>query len=999
MPPASRNHLVLSISVLIAFGSNSFGKDGPLTPSESLEQFQLFDGLRIELVASEPDVVDPVAIAFDEVGRMSVAENRGYPLDDAPPRGVIALMEDKDDDGRYETRTEFATDLTFPNGILPWKGGIIATCAPDIFFLRDNNGDGVADEKRVLLTGFSIASTTQLRVSHPILGLDGWIYLTAGLQGGEVHAPEKPELGKVKFTMSDSRFHPETLEFQTLSGNSQFGQCFDDYGNRFSCANRNPIWHHVLQPHHLKRSPYYSFTETLQIVGAAQGDTRVFPLSEDTTTAGFHARLMATPHAGSFTSACATYVFRGTQLGQAYDGGAFICEPAQNLVQFQRLIPNGATFDSERISDTEDFLATEDSWSRMVYATQGPDGCLYLVDFYRKTLDHPQYLPAEIRDEADFQSGRDRGRIYRVVMDTYFTDGNIQYPTPGKVTFDPKVRNPESSGHQAQFGWARDTSFRLRLNREDLPVAAMKQSFTNRTGWSYRNPFPYIKRQEKEAIANLWLLQDKGLLDHESMKNAADISPATAAQVARIAELRIAGEPELIALLEALPSNDPKVRFHAALALGVTDKAERLPILANYARSQGNDRWIDAAILLAVGKDVPTFVDLYLKHATDEGKHLGSGHSSHFLTSLGEATGRALKDTELAMALPLHLTTLESEGPGARDAYLVGVLDGLQRRRTSFQKLISSTGEKGRKLQELVAKDHDKAQTILTDVAADLDARLQALDLFRKLTSGDVTTLIAVLLNDREPMELRLHVIDALVDSGKEDVIKPLVGERWRTFGTEETGRIVNRMLSRTATTPLLLNAIKEGVVQPWRIDSNRRGRLLKSKDKKISALANEVFKQLESGDRQAAYAKAKESLKLPVDLAKGREVYLRACASCHRLGELGSQVGPDLAGVRNQPAEALLLHIIIPNYEVYPGFAAYEVETSDDRVLSGLLTGENEGSIRLKMAQGIEETIPRSSIISMRSTSLSLMPQGLEQTMTEAELTSLIGFLKGGEL
>ena len=117
---------------------------------------------------------------------------------------------------------------------------------------------------------------------------------------------------------------------------------------------------------------------------------------------------------------------------------------------------------------------------------------------------------------------------------------------------------------------------------------------------------------------------------------------------------------------------------------------------------------------------------------------------------------------------------------------------------------------------------------------------------------------------------------------------------------------------------------------------------------------------------------------------------------SCHKYGEEGVLVGPDLTGVRNQPADALLLHIVVPDYEVYPGYASYEVETNDDRVLSGLLTAETDSSIRLKMAQGIEETISRNDILSIRSTSLSLMPQGLEQTMSEEELAGLIAFLKG---
>ena len=166
---------------------------GPLTPDQALASFELEPGYRIELAAAEPLIRDPVAMAFDQRGRMYVAESRGYPgpLEGAPglaPEGVIALLEDTDHDGRFDKRTDFARNLTFPNGILPWDGGVFVTCAPDLLYLKDTTGDGIADERRVVLTGFDATKTAQLRVSHPTLGIDNWIYLTSGLTGGRVTA-------------------------------------------------------------------------------------------------------------------------------------------------------------------------------------------------------------------------------------------------------------------------------------------------------------------------------------------------------------------------------------------------------------------------------------------------------------------------------------------------------------------------------------------------------------------------------------------------------------------------------------------------------------------------------------------------------------------------------------------------------------------------------------------------------------------------------------------
>src|SRR5437867_5976158 len=154
--------------------------DGSLTPDEALAAFHLEPGLRIDLVAAEPLVVDPVAMAFDERGRLIVVENRGYPTGPGPgkpPAGIIAILEDTDGDGRFDKRTVFADGLTFPNGIMPWKGGVFVTCAPDLLYLKDTDGDGRADIRRVVFTGFATNGSTQLYVNDPTLGLDNWVYL------------------------------------------------------------------------------------------------------------------------------------------------------------------------------------------------------------------------------------------------------------------------------------------------------------------------------------------------------------------------------------------------------------------------------------------------------------------------------------------------------------------------------------------------------------------------------------------------------------------------------------------------------------------------------------------------------------------------------------------------------------------------------------------------------------------------------------------------------
>src|SRR5690606_38087166 len=292
-------------------------------------------------------------------------------------------------------------------------------CAPDIYYFKDSDGDGVADVKKVVLTGFNATKTAQIRVSHPILGDDGWIYLTSGLNGGEVVSPEHPERPPVVFTASDGRFHPETLEFQTTGGRSQFGLAFDPYGRRFGSSNRHPVQQIVMEPRYLKRNPHLLFNETIENVAKAEAEATVFPISNAVTSADFIPNLMGRSHKGTFTSACGLVIYNGTGLGHSHQGNVFICEPAQNLVQRQVLEEEGVTFRSELPYEGREFLASTDTWFNPVFLTHGPGGALYLADMYRKVIDHPSYVPEEARGRLDFESGKTKGRIYRIVKDDY----------------------------------------------------------------------------------------------------------------------------------------------------------------------------------------------------------------------------------------------------------------------------------------------------------------------------------------------------------------------------------------------------------------------------------------------------------------------------------------------------------------------------------------------------------------------------------------------------
>src|SRR5437016_1711332 len=454
--------------------------DSPLAPHEELTTFHFADSnLIADLVASEPDVVAPVAIAWDADGRLFVAEMTDYPS--GPVSGRIRLLEDRDRDGRYERATIFADKIAFPNGVMPWNGGVLVTAAPDILFFKDTDGDGRADERRVLLTGFA-EGNQQLRVNGLFWGLDNWIYGANGRSDGEVRwstdtdAKEKGAPAEaVSIRRRDFRFRLETGEgrhvavpdksgpptrlpsrqFEAIAGHSQFGCAHDDWGNRFPVFNNIPIRHVVIEQRYLDRQPLLSGTDTVVPISAPDDKGRVYYLAPPT--------LLIPQASDYFTSACGSTVYRGDALGPDYYGNFFVCEPVHNLIQRRRLIPNGATFVAERAVIEKDFLASTDSWFHGVFTTTGPDGCLYVVDFYRKFVEHPAWVAEELKNTTPWRTGEAHGRIWRIHPKNW----KPETPKPNLS----RAKSTELVKHlSAANGWWRDTAQRLLVERQDRSI-------------------------------------------------------------------------------------------------------------------------------------------------------------------------------------------------------------------------------------------------------------------------------------------------------------------------------------------------------------------------------------------------------------------------------------------------------------------------------------------------------------------------------------------------
>ncbi|HWA99920.1 MAG TPA: PVC-type heme-binding CxxCH protein, partial [Pirellulales bacterium] len=394
----------------------------PLSPADALKSFVLHDGFEIELVAAEPLVMDPVAIAWDPRGRLWVAEMADYPLGVPPfdaegngkPGGRVRVLDDPDGDGRYDRSTLFLDGLNFPNGVLPYRNGALVTAAPEIFYAEDTDGDGRADRRVPLFVGFA-EGNQQHRVNGLRWGLDNWIHCANGDSAGKIRAVNalngKPiDDREVDIRGYDFRIRPDTGEIDLQTGWSQFGRDHDDWGNWFGTGNSRPLTHYVLPDEYLRRNRWLVAPRTKVEVPEAPGAAPIFPVSKTV------ARFNDLDRANRITSACGACFYRDELFGPAFAGNSFVCEPVHNLVHREIVEPAGPTFTSHRAPEEQksEFLASADNWFRPVMVRTGPDGALWIVDMYRLVIEHPKWIPQDWQKRLDVRAGHDRGRIYRV---------------------------------------------------------------------------------------------------------------------------------------------------------------------------------------------------------------------------------------------------------------------------------------------------------------------------------------------------------------------------------------------------------------------------------------------------------------------------------------------------------------------------------------------------------------------------------------------------------
>lgn len=990
--PPSHRLLAPLTGVLLALGSvvallraDPPGKPptGPLSPREELATFRIPPGFTVELVASEPDVVDPVAIAFDEEGRLYVAEMRGYPNAGVATgtihSGKIKRLEDKDGDGIYETCTTFADHLRFPTSVMPWKHGVLAAVAPDLMYLEDANVDGRAESQRVLYTGFALDNIQQL-VNGLQWGMDNWVHGMAGGKGGDIRSAEKPAMPLVTLRGRGIRFHPEEPgSLEPTSGGGQFGLAPDDWQQWFTATNSQHLRHIVLPDHYLRRNPFLAVPAvTLDIPdhGAACKVERISPFEgwrvERTTRRASSADARRFPSTelvpgGFITSACSPVVYTADRFPPEYRGCTFVCDPANNLIHRDVLQSQGATWTARLADHGREFFASTDNWCRPVNLTIGPDGALYMVDFYREVIETPLSLPDDIKEKLNLES-RGRGRIWRIQAGSAPRRPRPSLRSAPTATLVAHLDDPNP--------WWRLTAQRLLIERQDIRALAPLESL-----------FKSARTPQGRAHA-LWTMRGLGALTDDLIEQAlADAHPGVRAQALRLAERNLAISPRLQAAAAALAEDsDPKVRLQLALTAGEADAPELAKALATLAHRDAADTWTQTAVLSSASRSAPALLEALVK---DRVFMQSESVSRPLVTRLAALVGARGSDAELSRALAL----LDGSGAGWQTAVLSGLGQGLQNSKRPLAGLWRQPPPALREAVEKVRPFFDRAATTACSEQRPLAERLAAIQLLGFGPFSVAGPALQELLSSRQPQEVQLVAVRALALQDDPQVAGLLVTPM---NGSSPSVRreLLEAVFARSSRLSALLDAIAAKQITPGQLEPFRVEQLRKHPDASIRQRATTLLTGAVS-DRQKIVQDYRAALELKPEASRGKALFTKHCTTCHRLQNEGTEVGPDLAAaLRNKTPEGLVIDILDPSREVDPRYINYVVTTTNGRVLTGMIAAETASSVTLRRAQRAEDTVLRTQIDEIQATAKSVMPEGLEQQLSKQELADLIAYL-----
>ncbi|KAA0142392.1 c-type cytochrome [Gimesia chilikensis] len=948
--------------------------------ADALSSFQVKPGFRVELVAAEPLLRDPVALAFDENGRMFVVEypeyNQQFAKDKQPVTGSVRMLEDTDGDGQYDKSTVFVSDLAAPSAVACYNGGLFVAAAPDLLFCKDTDGDGTADTREVVFTGFRrLENRTDPSLNTLLWGLDNRFHACTSYSGSEVRAVKHPGEPARSIRNRGFLFDPRTQRFDLSSGGGQHGLAIDDWGQEFLCSNSSPVKMLMYDDRYLARNPYLKAPAPAVEITEGGKHTQLFRISPEEYWRQERTRLRnegkfrgsneGGKSSGFFTAATGVTIYRGDAWPAEYWGSVFVGEPANNLVFRGKLEPDGVGLVARRADAGREFLASTDTRFRPVQFANGPDGNLYVIDMNRDLIEGAMFLPPELLKKVNVNGGDQRGRIYRIVREDF---EHSSLPQLGKATTPELVRLLDHRN-----GWHRDTAARLIYERQDQSAVPLLKQL------AAESDYPLARMTALYALEGLEVLDEASLL--RALK---DDVPEVRVHALRLSEQRVQESKAIRDQLLAM-SEDPalKVRYQLAFSLGeLKSSTERNVVLASLAMRDGQDQWMELAILSSLAKGAGTVFERLAR----EDAYRRSQTGIRFLTALARQTGAAGHPQEMEVVLNSLLKWSAAQKQQA--AVLLALLAAQpEKTRRAFLNRHQAS------LKPIMGRVLEEAREVALDTRLPVKERLTAIERLGFAPYAEVRDVFSELL---EPQQVNPVQVAAIVQLGQfpDQEIAALLISGWPKMTPDLRTKAAETLLSRAAWSGALIDAIEAGSIGRGDLSPARVDLLKQHPDKRLADRVKQLYADRSLAGRDDVVQQYQSALKGDGDVVSGKAVFKKVCSACHRLEGVGTAVGADLKAIRDRGKAGVLLHILDPNREVKPQYMSYTLVLESGQVLSGMIADESVNSITVRKPDGTSTTVLRINIEEIRSSGLSFMPEGLEKQIDQRAMADLLAYL-----
>ncbi len=950
----------------------------PLAPSQAAATMRVPEGVRVTLFAGEPDVMQPIGFCIDDRGRLWVAEAYNYPEHGDRPGDRIVILEDRDGDGRFDQRTVFYDQLNYVTGIEVGFGGAWVMSPPNMYFIADRDGDDVPDgPPEVLLDGFGNHANAHNLANGFAWGPDGWLYGTHGRTNWSmIGKPGTPEDQRVRFDGGVYRYHPVRHVWEPYADGTTnpWGIDWNDVGDAFVCNCVNPHLFQVIQGAHYepwrnRKSSQFAYqridtiADHLHFVGLGNVRNGIGSEAEDDAGGG-HAH-------------CGTMVYLADHFPPAYRGQLFTNNIHGRRINNDLLKRSGSGYVA---THGPDLMRSSDPWFMGVTLAYGPGGEIYVSDW---------------SDTGECHSTRNTrkstGRIYRL---TYLAS-----------QLDPVDLRGLSSAELVNLQ-LHDNDWHVRHARRLLAERASAGEAMESVHAGLKKMLPQQSAVAKKLRLH-WALWVTGGLSDDDLQTMLRSSHEDIRYwaVTLLCEDRQPGQPALKRFIEMAHADpSPRVRLSLASALQRLAPADRWP-LAESLSTRGEDA-ADQNLPLMYWYGAEPLIQNDLRRFA---KFACNSQIPRLRINAARRIASSDRSSEGLELLAAHLA-IESDAKISSDL-LAGMLQGLEGRRrlamppswrSAYDRLQKSTDDRCREQSILLALQFDDQQAIdslrksAVNRSLPTDTRHRAINALVSIGQAEFEQQLLTLVGDAS---VRQAAIRGLARYGSPEIAGEILAA-YPNLPRAEKQVAVETLASRQLWAEQLLDAVESKQIPPSDLTAFHARQLRAlgndSINAKLAALWGEVRET--AGDRARQIAAAKKWLSADVlaaaDLDRGKALFAKHCANCHRFFGEGGKIGPDITGAQRNNLDYMLENIIDPNASVSKDYQMHVMATTDGRVITGLIESENEAAVTVLTATD-RIVIPTSEIERRKPSELSIMPTGLLENLSEQAIRDLLGYLQ----